>query len=76
MQAAAGLGRFWEMRGHMNEGRQWLDELLTKHPDAAPIVKPEARAIALRAAGILALGQGDLVRSASFCEQSLDVYLN
>ena len=71
MRAAAGLGRFWEMRGHMSEGRQWLDDLLAQ----PGVAKPAARAIALRGAGILALGQGDLVRSAAFCEESLALYI-
>jgi len=30
MRAAAALCRFWEMRGYIAEGRQWLDELLAR----------------------------------------------
>jgi predicted ATPase/DNA-binding SARP family transcriptional activator len=71
MRAAAALCRFWEMRGYIIEGRQWLDDLLAQPSPAAP----EARAIALRGAGILALGQGDLARSAQLCEESLSLYI-
>lgn len=70
MRAAAALCRFWEMRGYLSEGRQWLDELLARRQAVAP----ESRAIALRSAGILALGQGDLTRSAELCSESLQLY--
>ncbi len=74
MHAATALCRFWEMRGYISEGRQWLDDLLAQRAESSHPVAPEARAIALRGAGILALGQGDLVRSAELCEESLALY--
>jgi predicted ATPase/class 3 adenylate cyclase len=51
-QAAAGaLWRFWQQRGHLAEGRRWLDEVLAMPSGQAPT---EARAKALAGAGGIA----------------------
>ncbi|HSO52357.1 MAG TPA: hypothetical protein VL330_06340, partial [Actinomycetes bacterium] len=51
-QAAAGaLGRFWQQRGHLAEGRQWLDQALAMPSGQAPTA---ARAKALAGAGGIA----------------------
>jgi predicted ATPase/class 3 adenylate cyclase len=51
-QAAAGaLWRFWQQRGHLAEGRQWLDQVLAMPSGRAPTA---ARAKALAAAGGIA----------------------
>ena len=51
-QAAAGaLWRFWQQRGHLAEGRQWLDEALAMPSGQAPTA---ARAKALAGAGGIA----------------------
>jgi hypothetical protein len=66
LRLAGALHWFWRMRGHMAEGRMWLDELLARACEhsstterkeveiAAPV-----RAKALTGAGWLALDQGD-----------------
>ncbi|MGH9179087.1 MAG: ATP-binding protein, partial [Acidimicrobiales bacterium] len=53
---AAGLERFWELRGYFSEGRRWLEALLAA---AGPHAEVAPRAKALRAAAILAQRQGD-----------------
>ena len=51
-QAAAGaLWRFWQQRGHLAEGRRWLEEILAMPSGQAPTA---ARAKALAAAGGIA----------------------
>jgi hypothetical protein len=51
-QAAAGaLWRFWQQRGHLAEGRRWLEEVLAMPSGQAPTA---ARAKALAGAGGIA----------------------
>jgi predicted ATPase/DNA-binding XRE family transcriptional regulator len=74
LRIAGALSWFWWMRGYLNEGRRWAEELLSQpfdddHPTCAP-----ARAGALCAAGELAFGQGDLARAAELFEESLALY--
>jgi len=52
---AAALARFWWLRGHLSEGRRWLQFALTRPTGASSV----ARARALYWAGILAIHQGD-----------------
>ncbi|HVA89671.1 MAG TPA: tetratricopeptide repeat protein [Chloroflexota bacterium] len=69
---AAALWRFWYMRGHLTEGRRWLEDLLrlTESSNAAGPV----RARALHGAGVLAVSQGDYETARRLCEQSLAFY--
>ncbi|MGH9189988.1 MAG: tetratricopeptide repeat protein [Acidimicrobiales bacterium] len=65
---AAALGRFWEIRGHLREGRRWLaaalgstsaDSATAEAAAAEAGSKPSIRAKALNWSGILAQRQGD-----------------
>ena len=75
LRLAGSLRWFWWIRGHLGEGRSWLDTFLDQ--DAASgggqVFRP-ARAKALYAAGQLAFGQGDLVRAARLYGESLAMY--
>ena len=53
LELAAGLWRFWEIRGYLLEGRQWLERVLAATPDEVTVT----RADVLTAAGILAAAQ-------------------
>jgi tetratricopeptide (TPR) repeat protein len=67
---AAALPRFWELRGHLGEGRRWLARALepgNTHPAAI-------RAGALQGAGILAYMQGDFAAAAALFEDCLDLW--
>ncbi|MDQ3654840.1 MAG: tetratricopeptide repeat protein [Chloroflexota bacterium] len=55
LRLAANLWRFWYTRGHLGEGRGWLDRVLTT---ASPAPARE-RAMALQGASTLAWVQGD-----------------
>jgi len=62
---AAALWLFWHARGHLSEGRRWLDLALAAQPRPTP-----ARARGLAAAGYLALNQNDLAAAADRLEES------
>jgi predicted ATPase/class 3 adenylate cyclase len=64
------LWHFWSVRGHLTEGRQWLEEAIARS-ESAP---PELRASTLAAAGALAYRQGDYERARSLADASLDLH--
>ena len=63
---AAALWRYWEINGHVVEGRQWLARVLAL--DGA--VPPAVKASAFKAAGNLARDQGDLAAAMGFHRQA------
>ena len=70
LRLAAGLWRFWEIRGHLSEGRGWLERFLQR--TAAD--RTARRADALTGAGILALMQGDHAAALGFHEEGLAIH--
>lgn len=54
LKLASALTAYWDMRGHLAEGREWLDRSLAKYTEPT-----RHRAEALTAAGLLAWRQGD-----------------
>src|ERR671910_332823 len=69
-QAAAGaLWRFWQQRGHLTEGRQWLDQTLAMPSGQAPTA---ARAKALAGAGGIAWWS-DRGASRGFYDEALGI---
>ncbi len=66
LRLAGALGLFWTTYGHGTEGLRWTEGAL-----AIGDGNPTARAKALRAAGILALDQGDPDRMTAFYEEEL-----
>src|SRR5262249_8817788 len=72
---AARLGRFWQLRGYLAEGRERLARLLGL-PDA-PMGSPEdraARAAAVAGAGSLADAVGDYPAARALAEQALAIW--
>jgi len=67
---ASALWRFWLTRGHMSEGRRWLDTFLA----AGSALPTEIRARSLNGAGRLAVRQGDFVSARSLLEESLALW--
>ncbi len=63
----AGLWRFWHARGHMSEGRRWLETALV-HAEG---VTRAARAKALCGAGVLAFSQDDYYQAREYFAESL-----
>jgi predicted ATPase/class 3 adenylate cyclase len=65
LRIATALTRFWQIRGHLSEGRRWLKALL---PGA--LEHTNVRASALRAAGFLTFLLGDRTGSQPLLEES------
>src|SRR4051794_37637464 len=55
LELVAGLWRFWEIRGYVTEGRQWLERVLAASPEDVSATRGDV----LTAAGIMAANQGD-----------------
>ncbi len=70
LRLAGALWRFWYVRGHVSEGRSWLERVLACVDGALPA----ARAKALRGAGMLAESQGDYDRATAAHEASLALW--
>ena len=65
---AGALCRFWDVLGHMSEGRERLTTLLALAPERTAV-----RAKALNAAGFLAWTQGDIVAARQLLEEGLEL---
>jgi len=70
LRLAGALWLFWYVRGHVTEGRRWLDASMAASSD---VDAPQARAKALRGAGVLAYHQGDYAASRAFHEACLAI---
>jgi tetratricopeptide (TPR) repeat protein len=68
MELSAGMWRFWQMRGHLHEGRRRMDGVLAM-PDSADF--PKERLAALEAAGGLAYWQADMPVAQRFYDECL-----
>lgn len=69
LRLASALWRFWEIRGYLSEGREWLAALLSR--SEAGDGRAQARAGALNTAGRLALFQSDFTAARLLLEESL-----
>jgi len=72
LRLGGALSWFWSVRGYHSEGRRWLEEALAMDERGSP----EARAMALAGAGVLASEQGDLDRGQEACEEGLVLLAN
>lgn len=70
MRLGAALLPFWKTRGHLTEGRMWLESALRQ---SAFTPTPE-RARALMAAGTLASAQADFIQARVLLEQSVTLF--
>lgn len=74
LHLAGTLWRFWYARGHLREGRSWLESLLDLAERSDRPVPTPALAKACIVAGVLANMQGEYARATEHCEQSLALY--
>ncbi|OGG46571.1 MAG: hypothetical protein A3F84_18045 [Candidatus Handelsmanbacteria bacterium RIFCSPLOWO2_12_FULL_64_10] len=70
LRLGGALWRFWEVRGHLTEGRERLTKVLAL---AGTSGRTGARAKALNGAGVLASRQGDYAAARAFHEESLGI---
>jgi len=68
LRLAGALWRFWQVRGYVREGRDWLERLLGM---AQPTERTAGRARALNAIGFLAFLQGDYDTAQPLLEECL-----
>ena len=66
---AGTLKLFWRVRGHLDEGRRWLDEALALSAEPTP-----GRARALEAAGALAQRRGDYASAKELWQEGLEIW--
>ena len=69
-EAAGAIWRFWQQRGHLAEGRRWLEELLAMPSGQGPT---PARAKALSGAGGIAWWQEDIAAARGFYQEALAI---
>jgi predicted ATPase/DNA-binding SARP family transcriptional activator len=69
MRLSGALMRFWAIRGHLSEGRRWMEQILA-HPGYSSAPTP-LRLKALNAAGMLTRLQGDYAQSKELLEACL-----
>ncbi len=69
LQLGASVWEFWLMRGHITEGRQWLDLLLA----ATEGTVSKARGAATQGAGYLAWIQGDADRAEQLHREGVNI---
>jgi predicted ATPase/DNA-binding SARP family transcriptional activator len=72
LRLAGSLGRFWEHRGYLSEGRSWLERALGL--DGTPSGAARPCALALYSCGILAVRQRDYRRAETLLEESAQLY--
>jgi len=70
LRVAGALGRYWQSRGYLSEGRYWCAQLLSKTEPAEPRIE---RAKALRTLARMIFEQGDFVEARPIYEQSLEM---
>jgi predicted ATPase/DNA-binding SARP family transcriptional activator len=67
---AGAIWRFWGVRGHVGEGRAWLERLLAPGRQ----ISPALRAKALKGNAMMAWSQGEYTQAVELCEQGLALY--
>jgi predicted ATPase/DNA-binding SARP family transcriptional activator len=67
LRMCAALWRFWQIHGHLDEGRRALEGALAADPDGDPLLRVRA----FNGAGVLAAEQGDFEAAESFFEPAL-----
>ncbi len=73
LQLAGALGWFWYLRGHVQEGHDWLRRALARAEEWQEPVDPAILVRALRAAGKLAWERAEYTHASTLLEQALAV---
>ncbi|MEO6695198.1 MAG: tetratricopeptide repeat protein [Ignavibacteria bacterium] len=70
LRLAFSMGKFWELRGHFTEGRNWFDKLFTETENVPRDIVANSKG----AAGILAIHQGQYDESEILIEDALKIF--
>ncbi len=70
LRLSGALWWFWSVRGHVSEGRRWLERTLARSEGVLPAI----RAKTLSSACMLALNQDDYDQAERLCEESLMLF--
>jgi predicted ATPase len=70
LRLAVALARFWNVRGHLSEGRRWLADSLASNGKQPPTL----RAAALYLLSDIGREQGDYARALELAQESLALY--
>jgi DNA-binding CsgD family transcriptional regulator/tetratricopeptide (TPR) repeat protein len=70
LRLSGGLWRFWVRRGHLREGRRWLEAALTKHSAAVPATRVKA----LGGLGLIVERGGDERKAKALFVETLKLY--
>jgi non-specific serine/threonine protein kinase len=70
LRLSGALAGFWEIRGHLSEGKRWLAEALARRGEVPAAVTARA----LRGAGVIAREQGDYAAAAALGEEALVLF--
>jgi non-specific serine/threonine protein kinase len=71
LHVAGALWRFWSARGHLSEGRHWLELALAVPRDSQDPEEAGARCLALHGATMLAMEQADLPHATALAAQTV-----
>ena len=72
LRLGGAMCQFWAMRGHLSEGRQTLEGILSG--SNLETVSLQARGKALNGAGVMAYTQGDYGQAKVLCQESLELF--
>ena len=72
LRLGGAMCQFWAMRGHLSEGRQTLEGILSG--SNLETVSLQVRAKALNGAGVMAYTQGDFGHAKVLCQESLELF--
>ncbi len=74
LRLATAIARFWEVRGYVSEGREWLHKALAQLKTHPLVHNDGTEAKALRAAGWLAWRQGDSAQARALLEDAVHLF--
>jgi tetratricopeptide (TPR) repeat protein len=72
LRCAGALARFWQLRGYLTEGRNWLARGLLRSRSSPAAM--DSRAKAIYGIGMLAFSQGDLQTGRTYLDEALGLY--
>ena len=73
LRMAPALGRYWQTKGYLSEGRDWCEQLLSKAEQTGQSELSIERVKALRTLAFMVFEQGNFIEARSILEQCLEM---